>query len=104
MTLREPQKTGTRAKQINIGERLRNIWIIESLSLYLHGKIKAMKRFIIKYPNGKIRQQEGINGTYHTLLGMQVISWEVMFGNKDESVITEKISSYDDSNLIISED
>ncbi len=70
-----------------------------------------MKRFIIKYPNGKIRQQEGINGTYHTLLGMQVISWiidtktgEVMFGNKDESVITEKISSYDDSNLIISED
>jgi hypothetical protein len=70
-----------------------------------------MERFIIKYPNGKIRQQKGINMTYHTLLGMQVISWiidtkkgEIMFGDKDESVITEKISTYDDSSLITSKE
>ena len=66
-----------------------------------------MKRFIIKYPNGKLRQQRGINLTYHTLLGVGAISWiidtvsgEVMHGDADETVHTQKISEYDDSSLI----
>ena len=66
-----------------------------------------MERFIIKYPNGKLRQQRGINNTYHTLLALGAISWiidtqsgEVMFGDKDERVITEKITTYNDADLI----
>ncbi len=66
-----------------------------------------MERYIIKYPNGKIRQQRGINMTYHNLLGMGAISWiidtkegEIMFGDKDEMVHTEKISTYNDGDLI----
>lgn len=70
-----------------------------------------MDRYILKYANGKIRQQKGINGTYHYMLAIGVITWiidtkdgEVMFGDKDERVITEKISAYHDSSLIISKD
>ena len=66
-----------------------------------------MERSIIKYPNGKIRQQRGINITYHYLIGVGAISWiidakagEVMYGDKDEGVHTDKISSYEDSSLI----
>ncbi|MBA7527658.1 hypothetical protein ES705_19836 [subsurface metagenome] len=69
-----------------------------------------MERFIIKYPNGKIRQQKGINITYHYLLGVSAISWiidtkdgEVMYGDKDETVHTDKISTYSDSSLIVSD-
>lgn len=70
-----------------------------------------MERFIIKYDNGKIRQQRGINMTFHYMLAVGVISWiidtktgEVMFGDKDESVHTEKISKYDASDLITPKD
>jgi len=70
-----------------------------------------MERYIIKYPNGKIRQQRGINMTYHNLLGIGAISYiidikkgNIMYGDKDETVHTEKISTYVDSDLIISED
>jgi hypothetical protein len=70
-----------------------------------------MERFILKYNNGKIRQQRGINGTYHYMLAVGVISWiidtktgEVMFGDKDEHVTTEKISTYSDSDLIVPKD
>ena len=74
-------------------------------------KLKTMERFIIKYPNGKIRQQAGINGTYHYMVAVGAISWiidtkdgEVMWGNKDEGVEHEKISTYHDSSLIIPKD
>lgn len=67
-----------------------------------------MERFIVKYNNGKLRQQRGINSTYHYMLAVGVISWiidtktgEVMFGDKDEHVTTEKISTYNDSDLIV---
>lgn len=70
-----------------------------------------MKRFILKFPNGKIRQQEGINGTYHHLLGLGAISWiidtkqgEVLTGDDDESVKTIKIPEYHDTDLIIQKD
>lgn len=70
-----------------------------------------MERFIVKYPNGKIRQQKDINGTYHYLLGVGAISWiidtkkgEVMFGDKDETVHTELISTYSDSDMIVPKD
>jgi len=70
-----------------------------------------MERFILKYPNGKIRQQKGINMTYHYLLGVGAISWiidtkngEVMFGDKDETVHNEKISKYEDSDMIVPKD
>ena len=67
-----------------------------------------MERFILKYPNGKIRQQKGINGTYHHLLGMGVISWiidtqagTIMIGDADESVHENPISKYNDTDLIV---
>lgn len=70
-----------------------------------------MERYILKYPNGKIRQQKGINITIHNMVGMGAISWiidtkegEIMYGDKNETVHTEKISTYVDSDLIISED
>lgn len=70
-----------------------------------------MERFILKYPNGKIRQQKGINGTYHYLLAIGAIAWiidtktgEVMFGDKDENMITEKISTYSDTDMIVPKD
>lgn len=70
-----------------------------------------MERFILKYPNGKIRQQKGINGTYHYLLGIGAISWiidtktgEVMFADKDEHISTEKISTYNDTDMIVPKD
>ena len=70
-----------------------------------------MERFILKYPNGKIRQQKGINGTYHYLLGVGAISWiidtkkgEIMFSDKDEMVHTEKISTYTDTDMIVPKD
>lgn len=70
-----------------------------------------MERFILKYPNGKIRQQKGINGTYHYLLGLGAIDWiidtktgEVMHGDKDESVQKDKISTYSDSTMIVPKD
>jgi hypothetical protein len=66
-----------------------------------------MERFILKFPNGRIRQQAGINTTYYSLLSVGVITWiidtkkgEIMYGNKDDKVITEKIPSYHDSELI----
>lgn len=70
-----------------------------------------MERYILKYPNGKIRQQKGINGTYHYLLAVGAITWiidtkkgEIMYADKDEHVNTEKISAYHDSDLIIQND
>ncbi len=70
-----------------------------------------MKRFIIKYVNGKIRQQRGINMTFHYLLGLGVINWiidtkegTVMLGDKDEMVETNKISTYDCSDLVTPKD
>ena len=67
-----------------------------------------MERFILQYPNGKIIQQKGINGTYHYLLGLGAITWIIdtkqgiiMFGNKDESVINKDIPSFNSSDLII---
>jgi len=70
-----------------------------------------MERFIVKYPNGKMRQQKGINGTYHYLLAIGAISWiidtkrgEVMFGDKDETVHTQSISTYSDSDMIVPKD
>ncbi len=70
-----------------------------------------MERFILKYPNGKLRQQKGINGTYHYLLGVGAISWiidtkkgEVMFSDKDETIHTNPISTYSDSDMIVPKD
>lgn len=70
-----------------------------------------MERFILKYPNGKIRQQRGINGTYHYLLSIGAITWiidtkkgEVMFSNKDEQVLTESISKYNDTDMVTPKD
>jgi len=70
-----------------------------------------MERFILKYSNGKIRQQKGINGTFHYALGIGVISWvidtkkgEIMFGDSDEAVHTEKISTYSSSDMIVPKD
>jgi len=70
-----------------------------------------MERFILKYPNGKIRQQKGINGTYRYLLAVGAISWiidtkkgEIMFSDKDESVHIEIISTYTDSDMIVPKD
>lgn len=67
-----------------------------------------MERFILKYPNGKVRQQKGINGTYYYLLGVGAISWiidtkkgEILFSDKDENVITDKITTYTDSDMIV---
>ena len=67
-----------------------------------------MERFILKYSNGKLRQQKGINETYHYLLGIGAITWiidtkkgAIMFGNKDEVVHKEKISTYTDSSMIV---
>ena len=67
-----------------------------------------MERFILKYPNGKIRQQKGINSTYHYLLGLGAIIWiidtklgEIMLGDNDESVIHQNIPSFNSSDLII---
>ena len=69
-----------------------------------------MDRFIIKYPNGKVRQQKGINGTIHYHLAIGIITWiidtkneTIMWGNKDEHVEEEKITSYHDSSLIIND-
>jgi len=70
-----------------------------------------MERFILKYPNGKFRQQKGINGTYYYLLGIGVIDWiidtktgEIKFGNKDETVHTQKISSFSSPDMIVPKD
>ncbi len=70
-----------------------------------------MERFILKFPNGKIRQQKGINGTYHHLLGLGSISWiidtkagEIMTCDNDESVRTIPISTYSDADLIVPND
>ena len=66
-----------------------------------------MKRFIIKYTNGKFRQQRGINETYHYMLAVGVIDYiidtkdgTIMFGDKDESVHDSKIPEYNDATLI----
>lgn len=66
-----------------------------------------MKRFIVKYPNGKIRQQKGINMTYYYMVAVGAISWiidtvdgEVLQGDKDEGVRRDKISTYHDESLI----
>ena len=66
-----------------------------------------MKQFIIKYTNGKFRQQRGINVTYHYMLAIGVIDYivdtkdgTVMFGDKDESIRTIKITEYDDATLV----
>lgn len=70
-----------------------------------------MKRYILKFSNGKLRQQDGINGTYHDLLGIGAIDWiidtkkgAVMIGNKDQSVTTREIDSFDSSDLIVEKD
>ena len=34
-----------------------------------------MEKYIIKYVNGKIRQQKGINETYRYMLAVGVIDW-----------------------------
>jgi len=67
-----------------------------------------MERFIVKYCNGKIRQQKGINATYQYLIGIGVIAYvidtktgEIMYGDKDEALHTEKISIYEDSDMIV---
>lgn len=67
-----------------------------------------MERFIVKFPNGKIRQQKGINVTYHHLLSIGAISYiidvekgTVMFADKDEEIQTNHISTYSSSDLII---
>ena len=66
-----------------------------------------MKRFIIKYTNGKFRQQRGINETYYYMVAIGVIDYIIdtkdgtlMFGDKDEHVHTSKISEYNDATLI----
>jgi hypothetical protein len=70
-----------------------------------------MERFILKYSNGKMRQQKGINGTYHHLLGLGVIDYiidtkkgEIMVGDKDEAVHTRLIPSYTDTDMIVPKD
>lgn len=70
-----------------------------------------MKRFIIKYTNGKMRQQKGINMTFHYMLCLGVISWIidtkkgiVMVGTEDESVKEHSISSYNSSDLVTPKD
>jgi len=70
-----------------------------------------MERFILKYLNGKIRQQKGINGTYDYLLAIGVIVWiidtkegKISFGDKDETVHTEKISTYNSADLVAPKD
>lgn len=77
----------------------------------VNNDVKSMERFILKFTNGKILQQKGINGTYHHLLGLGVISYiidtkdgEIMYGDKDESVHTEKITKYNDCELITPKD
>ncbi len=70
-----------------------------------------MERFIIKYTNGKIRQQKGINMTFHYMLCLGVISWIidtkegiVMVGTDDESVEERSISKYHSSDLVVPKD
>ena len=70
-----------------------------------------MKRFILKYSNGKFRQQDGINMTFDYMLGIGVIEWiidtktgELMFGDKDEGRHTQKISEYSAADLVINKD
>ncbi|MBA7535882.1 hypothetical protein ES705_28141 [subsurface metagenome] len=67
-----------------------------------------MEQFIIKYTNGKFRQQRGLNMTYHYMVAIGVIDWiidtkegEIMFGDKDETMHRNKISTYSDSSLIV---
>lgn len=67
-----------------------------------------MKRYIIRYTNGKFRQQAGINMTYNYMVQVGVIDWIIdtktgtlIFGDRDESIHTETISEYNDSTLII---
>lgn len=69
---------------------------------------EEMKRYLIKYSNGKFRQQEGINETFHYMIGIGIIDYiidtedgEIMFGDKDEAIHTEVIPSYHSSDLII---
>lgn len=70
-----------------------------------------MERFIIKYSNGKIRQQRGINMTYQTMLSIGVIDYiidtklgEIMLSDSDEKIHTRQIAKYDDSDLISPKD
>lgn len=70
-----------------------------------------MERFIIRYPNGKMRQQKGINSTYHDLLGIGVIAWiidtktgEIMYGDDDDTVQKTKISTFQSADLIVPKD
>ncbi len=68
-----------------------------------------MERFIVKYSNGKIRQQPGINMTFHYMVGIGVIDFiidtkegEVYFrtNKEDEFVECTKISSYSASDMV----
>ena len=66
-----------------------------------------MKRFIIKYSNGKFRQQRGLNETYHYMLAVGVINYIIdtkdgtlIFGDKDEHIHTSVITEYNDASLV----
>jgi hypothetical protein len=67
-----------------------------------------MKRYIVKFSNGLMQQQEGINITYHHLCSIGVVDWiidthngTISMGNKEHDVKEFKISEYSGGDLII---